>query len=492
MNVRSVALLGLAALLPAGVGVAGGEPLSDAEAREVLAALNGSSSETARAAIQRVVEARDRRFVAVFIELIFAAQMDIAAHGVALRAADGLERLTGESFRVDWHQWVRWYAGTDLAPPPGFVDFKGRLFARIDPQFERLLRDEHPTRIRPEEIVWGGVPYEGIPALDRPRVIPAAEATYLDPGEPVFGIRIGDEARAYPQRILDWHEMANDELGGIPISLAYCTLCGSGIAYDTRIPGDGPLDFGSSGLLMRSNKLMVDRQTRTLWNQFTGQPVLGPLADREIRLRVVPSVVATWGAWRTRHPDTTVLALDTGFRRPYDLGAAYAGYFASPTTMFPVRRAGKELRDKDRVFGVERDGVARAYPLAILLDRRVVNDGVADELIVLVAGGRRIWVDGVSVRTGPARYEAGAEVRAFRRGPHEFRPGEHPDELIDETGCSWSLEEDGLIGPAGERLPRTAGVLAYWFGWRSFHPRTEVYEAPEAKTRRDPAVQPGQ
>ncbi len=324
--------------------------------------------------------------------------------------------------------------------------------------------------------------YEGIPALDRPKTIPAAEATWLAPDEPVFGIQIGGEARAYPLRILDWHEMANDELGGIPFALAYCTLCGSGIAYDARVPEVGSLDFGSSGLLMRSNKLMVDRQTRTLWNQFTGRPVLGPLAEREIQLRVLPSVVTRWKDWRARHADTTVVSLDTGHRRPYHPGAAYAGYFASPDTIFPVRRARTELPAKERVFGIERDGLAKAWPLAALVDRRVANDDVAGDPIVLVAGGKRIWVDGVSVRSGPARYEAGAEVRAYLRRSHTFRPGNDPNELIDEKGGRWQVQEERLEGPEGERLARAPGVLAYWFGWHSFHPRTELYHAEPARS----------
>ncbi len=468
-------LLLLAALFTLSPHGASSEPLPPEEAREAVASLEGSSGEMARGAVEHIVTAGDRRFVAVFVELIRASEVRIAAPDVRQEAAEALERLTGESFGADWPAWVRWYAGSDLAPPPGFVGFKGRLLGRIDPQFERLLRDEHPSRIRTEEIVWGGVAYEGIPALDRPKVVRAGEATWLGPDEPVFGIRLRDAARAYPLRILDWHEMANDELDGVAFSLAYCTLCGSGIAYDTRIPEVGTVDFGSSGLLMRSNKLMVDRQTRTLWNQFTGRPVLGPLADREIELRVLPSVVTRWGDWRARHPHTTVVSLDTGHRRPYHPGAAYASYFASPETMFPVRSARTELPEKERVFGIERQGLAKAWPVAALVERRVVNDAVAGDTIVLVGGHERIWVDGVSVRGGPARYEAGAEVRAYQRRSHTFRPGDDPDELIDEKGGRWQVQEERLVGPEGEPLPRITGVLAYWFGWQSFHPRTELY-----------------
>jgi hypothetical protein len=457
----------------------------DAEVPGILAALEGAHATTARAAIKRVEEAEDRRFAAVFIELLRASEIGVASPEVGRHAVDALERLSGESFGADWPRWMRWYAGTDLRAPQGFTSFKGRLLGRIDPAFAELLRDELPSRIRVAEVVWGGVAFEGIPALDRAPVLSAAEASYLGPDEPVFGIFLGGEARAYPLRILDWHEMANDVVGGVPFSLAYCTLCGSGIAYDARIPGHQPFDFGSSGFLMRSNKLMVDRQTRTLWNQFTGRPVLGPLADQDIRLAKLPSVVTRWKDWRARHPETTVLSLDTGHRRPYQPGAAYAGYFASPKTMFPVRRVREDLPDKERVFGIERDGIAVAYPLSLLLERGVVNDRVAGNAVALVAQEPRIWVDGESVRSGPARYAAGAAVRAYARDTHEFHSGKHPGELADARGRLWRVDEDALVGPGGERLPRTAGVLAYWFGWRSYHPKTRVYaDGPVAKNER--------
>jgi len=460
-------------------GPARAEPLSDEASRALLAALEGPSASAAREAIDRILEAGDRRFVAVFVELLRAAESGVAAPGVRDDAARALEALTREPFGRDWPAWVRWYAASDLEPPPGFLGFKGRLLSRIDPRFGELLRDDLPRRIRVEEIVWGGVAYEGIPALDRVPSVPGREATHLGPDEPVFGVRIGGAARAYPLRILDWHELANDELGGVPISLAYCTLCGSGIVYEARLPGHDRLDFGSSGLLMRSNKLMVDRQTRTLWSQLTGEPVLGALAGREIRLRPLSSVVTRWRDWLARHPETTVLSLETGYDRPYRPGEPYAGYFASPATMFPVERRRSELPEKERILGVERDGRAKAWPLATLLERRVVNDGVGDLSLVFVARGERIWVEGSTARSGPFRYEAGGEVRAYRRGERVFREGEGRDDLLDDAGRRWSIEEDALLDGAGARLERVPGIVSYWFAWQAFHPQTELYR-PDA------------
>ena len=126
--------------------------------------------------------------------------------------------------------------------------------------------------------------------------------------------------------------MLNDVVGGVPVTLAYCTLCGSGILYDARVPGDDePFVFGSSGLLYRSNKLMYDQATHSLWSQFTGRPVVGPLTGSGIELAVLPVAIASWRDWRDRHPDTQVLSLDTGYDRDYARGSRTATTSRAPS-----------------------------------------------------------------------------------------------------------------------------------------------------------------
>jgi hypothetical protein len=320
-------------------------------------------------------------------------------------------------------------------------------------------------------VVWGGVAVDGIPALHQPILLSSEEATYLTPEEPVFGVSLNGESHAYPLRILDWHELVNSTIGGVPVSLAYCTLCGSGIAYDGRASDGNTYTFGSSGLLFRSNKLMYDRETRTLWNQFTGEPSFGPLAGTDVTLERLPVVLTSWQAWREQHPDTRVLSLETGYVRPYSLGESYGQYFGSADTLFPVWQRRDDLDTKSRVFGLEADGATKAYPLATLVEEQVVNDALADEPHVIIAarGTVEVWPDG-------ATYEAGGEVRAYERADHSFVPGTNEDSLTDENGAAWQVTEDALVGPDGERLERLAGHLAYWFGWYAFYPRTEIYE----------------
>ena len=316
---------------------------------------------------------------------------------------------------------------------------------------------------------------DGIPALDNPAMLAADKAHYLGPMDPVFGIVINGDARAYPLRILDWHEMANDVVGGVPISLAYCTLCGAAIAFDGRAPNGETYTFGSSGFLFRSNKLMYDRQTRTLWNQLTGEPVLGELAGQDLRLNLQSVVLTSWLDWQNQHPDTLVLDDYTGFQREYRPGAAYGGYFASDETMFPVWTRNELLAEKAQIYALRLDGIPKAYPLDLLTAEQVVNDVLADSPIVLIASRGTVQVDGVSLRDGAVQYQAGGEVRAYAREGYTFAPTADPDQLSDQNGDLWQVTAEALIGPTGETLERIPGHLAYWFGWFSFFPNTLIY-----------------
>lgn len=423
------------------------------------------------AAVEAITAAGDTRFIAVFIELIRANQIGLL-EGAGYRAhLEALESLSGQTFGDDWAAWVEWYGATDLTPPPGFTSWKGRILGAIDPGFGEFLQDEFPSTIRVEEIQWGGVLVDGIPALKNATMIPAGQAGYLEADEPVFGISINGDHRAYPLRILDWHEMANDIVGGVPISLAYCTLCGAGIAYDGRASNGDVYTFGSSGFLFRSNKLMYDHQTRTLWNQLTGEPVLGQLVGEGIKLELLPVVVTRWESWLEQHPDTLVLDIETGYQRPYRPGAAYGDYFASPRTMFPVWQRSTLLETKDRVYAIQVDGIPKAYPVEILVEERVINDTIGDTNLVLIAARGDI-----PVQVGlEAAYDAGAEVRAYNRGQETFTPGTDAGAVLDAHGRAWQVTEEALIGPDGEEAARLSGHLAYWFGWYSFFPQTLLY-----------------
>ena len=189
-----------------------------------------------------------------------------------------LETQTGERFRNDvvrrWQQWI-WQQSYD--PHPEYARFKGLRYGQIDPRFREFFPPSVTSLIRLDEVDWGGVSPNGIPPLEYPKHLTAADAEYLDDDNIVFGIAVNDEARAYPKRILAWHEMAIDRVGGLELTIVYCTLCGTVIPYESFIDRQH-IRFGTSGLLYRSNKLIFDRETKSLWNTFEGVPVIGRLA----------------------------------------------------------------------------------------------------------------------------------------------------------------------------------------------------------------------
>ena len=452
--------------------------LTDDQAAQILSDLGGRDQEAGSRALAKVLAARDPRFISVLLEILRGTEVGMSLGIDYPTTVSALETLSGQNLGANWSAWVEWYGGTDLVPPPGFTGWKGQLLSFIDPRFADFLTVEAPSRIRVEEILWGGVTVDGIPALDQAEMIPAAEAGYLLAEEPVFGVAINGDARAYPLRILDWHEMANDVVGGVPLSLAYCTLCGAGIAFNGQASDGVTYTFGSSGFLFRSNKLMYDRQTRTLWNQLTGEPVLGELAATDVQLSLLPVVLTSWSAWQAQHPDTLVLTLETGFERYYLPGAAYGTYFASDATMFPVWQRGEQLEPKDRIYALRVNGIPKAYPLGRLVEEVVVNDSIGATNLVLVATRGRVTVDGVSLQAGDVTYDSGGEVRAFLRADESFSPGPSPDAVLDSQGRAWRVTEEGLRSPEGELAPRLSGHLAYWFGWFAFFPHTLIYGVP--------------
>ncbi|NIA70003.1 DUF3179 domain-containing protein [Pelagibius litoralis] len=364
---------------------------------------------------------------------------------------EALAELTGNTENDSWYEWMLWQqAHPEIVPFEGFDTFKAIVFQRIDLNFGLFLQPGVDHEIRLEEIVWGGVIKDGIPALTNPALLEAGAADYLTDEELVFGVKINGDARAYPLRILDWHEMFNDVVGGVPVSLAYCTLCGSGILFETTVEGrDAPFVFGSSGFLYRSNKLMYDQETHSLWNQFTGRPVVGPLTGSGIELKTRPVAITSWSAWRDANPDTKVLSLETGHQRDYRPGAPYGTYFSSPNLMFPALVEEEKLQAKDYVFALRSSGTEKAWPLTRFTGGQVINDeaGILD--LVLIGD------------------EATRTVRAYRRDGQTFEQGESPAELRSGETV-WKVTEEALVGPDGEQLARLPGHIAYWFAWSGY------------------------
>ncbi len=453
MTFRRIAQAAAIGLATAALPLAASAELSDEQIVRYSLDLVFNDRPDAREALAALVDEGDPRIAHT---LITAMRFSPAPQD---ETAAGLTELTGETAPVDWFDWMLWQEkATDLEAHPTYAEFQRELYARIDPRFVDFLPPGVAHEIRLEEIAWGGVRVDGIPALTNPDFVSPADATYLRDEDLVFGVEINGDARAYPLRILNWHEMFNDVIGGVPVSLAYCTLCGAGILFDTTVEGyDEPFVFGSSGFLFRSNKLMYDTRTRSLWNQFTGRPVVGPLTGSSIELEIRPVAITTWQRWREEHADTRVLSIDTGYRRDYGPGAAYATYFASDELMFPAVLYDDTLAAKDFVFGIRAPGGARAWPLEAFEGGAVINDQVGLIDVVLVGDA--------ATRT----------VRAYRSEGIAFAAaGADPERLVGD-GRTWTVTEEALVADDGGSLPREAGHVAYWFAWAGYLRDAEIY-----------------
>ncbi|HEY3326405.1 MAG TPA: DUF3179 domain-containing protein [Novimethylophilus sp.] len=272
-----------------------------------------------------------------------------------------------------------------------------------------------------DEILSGGPPRDGIPAIDRPKFVRAGEADHVKPQDRVLGIERGNIAKAYPISIMNWHEIVNDRFGNDAIAVTYCPLCGTGMAFDASV-GNKPLNFGVSGLLYNSDVLLYDRQSQSLWSQIMRTAVSGPF--KGTKLNSVPIMHTTWADWKKRHPDTLVLSTDTGYRRDYQRNP-YAGYEANEGIIFPVKFRAQGYHPKEQVIGLEIDGKFKAYPFAELAK---TSGEIADEV-----NGRHVTV----------RFDA------------EHRAGT----VFDDKG---------------RELPT---VIAFWFAWYGFHPEAEIFHA---------------
>ena len=368
-----------------------------------------------------------------------------------------LEEKTAQDFGFDINRWFEWVWSREPRLDPQYPQYKSLLYGLIDPRFSGYFKNNGRSLIRLDEVRWGGVRQDGIPPLRNPKMIKADQVTYLGDDNVVFGIEVNGDARAYPKRILAWHEMFIDKVGGVAVAGVYCTLCGSMILYET-LHNDINHQLGTSGFLFRSNKLMYDRVTQSLWNTMWGGPVIGPLAGRDITLKRRGVVTTTWGEWKRRHPETSVLPLATGHTRNYSEGAAYRDYFATDELMFSVPSLDTRLQNKAEVVGLT-FGNPDEKPLAIsatfLSEHPVYQDKVgAVDLVVLT--------------------DASGANRVYDRGEIEFVSWDGDFTATDSNGGQWRVSESGLESDTGGVLPRLPAHRAFWFGWYSAYSHTRL------------------
>ncbi len=340
-----------------------------------------------------------------------------------------------------------------------------------------LKTDVSKALIPFDEIISGGPPPDGIPAIDRPVFVTTAAAdAWLKPAEPVLALEVSGEARAYPLQILIWHEIVNDTIGGRPVAVTYCPLCNSGLVFDRVVDGR-TLDFGTSGKLYRSDLLMYDRQTHSLWAQMEGRAVVGERAGT--RLAPIPANTISYEDFKAAYPAGRVLSRETGHERSYGRNP-YAAYDRPDSAPFLFKgEPDRRLPPKQRIVGIIVASSPRAYPWSTLETLGVIHDAVGGEPLVLfhrpgavsALDDSEIAHSRVVGATGAFSPAVDGRVLSFERVPEGFRDR--------ETGSTWTLVGHAVMGPlAGKRLRPIPHVDAFWFAWAAFHPTTSIYGTP--------------
>lgn len=282
--------------------------------------------------------------------------------------------------------------------------------------------DVSAALIPENEIFHGGPPRDGIPAIDEPKFISAAKATFLKPGDRVLGLFHNGISRAYPILILNYHEIVNDKFGKDAVVVSFCPLCGTGMIFSSRIKGVDR-KFGVSGLLYNSDMLLYDRESESLWSQIMMQAVSGPLKGEKLESLVVTHT--SWADWKNKHPETQVLSRDTGYSRDYSR-SPYPGYVESDSVMFPVSHFSALYHPKELVIGLQIGDTFKAYPFSELAKsgKQKINDVVAGKTVTIHFSDK---------------HRAARVMDANRR-----------------------------------EIPT---VTSFWFAWIAFHPQSKVYTA---------------
>jgi hypothetical protein len=328
--------------------------------------------------------------------------------------------------------------------------------------------------IRYEEILSGGPPRDGIPSIDEPQFINAeVAAEWLAGNEPVIALEIDGDARAYPLQILTWHEIVNDVVGDIPVAVTFCPLCNSAIVFDRRF-GDQVVEFGTSGLLRNSDLIMYDRTTESLWQQFTGEGIVGDLAGE--RLTFLASSIVSFDDFRTANPDGQILSRDTGFNRRYG-DNPYVGYDTIGQDPFLfLGITDDRLAAMERVVTISFAEADVAYPLTILSEVGVINDTVAGRDLVV------FHEPGTSSALGARSIADGADVGATgvfdpNLEDQKLTFAKDDDTIVDEqTGSIWNIFGEAVTGPlAGKSLTSIVHADHFWFSWAAFRPETIIY-----------------
>lgn len=318
-----------------------------------------------------------------------------------------------------------------------------------------------------EEVFDGGPGKDGIPALANPEMISVDEATYLNDDDLVIGYKRGNDIRAYPHRILDWHEIINDEVDSHPVAIIYCPLTGTGTGWERTINGE-VATFGVSGLLYNSNIIPYDRLTNSNWSQIRLDCVNGELRTKAAKTFF--TVETTWKTWKEMFPQTKVVSTQTGFSRNYSR-YPYGSYKTDNNTfLFPYDPKDNRLPGKERVLGIIINGKVKVYRFGSFNNGVMIHDDNFEGTDVVIAGSEKHNFMVAFQRT----LEDGTKLTF---SPGSFDQGISSVILSDGEGNEWNIFGEAINGQrTGQKLKPVTSFIGYWFSWGAFYPRPEIFE----------------
>jgi hypothetical protein len=325
-----------------------------------------------------------------------------------------------------------------------------------------------------EEIISGGVPRDGIPPIDNPTFESiAAASNWLQSQSPVIALEINGDARAYPLAILTRHEIANDEVGGVPVAVTFCPLCNSSIVFDRRLDGE-TLRFGVSGNLRHSDLIMWDDKTESWWQQFTGEGIVGENTGR--LLDIMPSLVVGFGEFVERYPEGQVLQGGGGIFGGYGSNP-YVGYDSDPNPFLFRGQPDARLFPTARVLAGVIAGEPMAYPFDSLRDQPIVNDTVGGkDVVVFWQPGATSALDGSSIDDSRDIGMAALYDRQLDGQVLTFNLDGDGVIRDAETCSAWNIFGQALDGElAGSQLEQETAFPHFWFAWAAFQPETTIY-----------------
>jgi hypothetical protein len=357
----------------------------------------------------------------------------------------------------------------------GWWLIKNFALAQLPASIEWPLTDFEQRSVDLDSITSGGPPKDGIPAIDDPKFVSVAQAnSFVLPDEPVVTVSVNAEYRAYPLSILIWHEIVNDQIGDLPVTITFCPLCNATLVFDRRV-GDQVLDFGTTGRLRKSDMVMYDRQTQSWWQQFTGVGIVGKMTG--IELKRVPASIVAFADFDKAHPNGKVLSRETGHTRSYGENP-YRGYDQignSPFLFFDA--LDPRLPPMERVLNITVDTTHKLYPFSAFKAQTVINDTVADKPVLILS---RIGTLSVLDQSQIGKSRKIPSATAFGRRID----GETLDFFVDnaaifdqQTRSTWNILGQAIAGPlSGAQLEPLDSGVHFAFAWLAFRPESIIYK----------------